>query len=204
MPRRETGRRTKLFGGRDAAPRRPDGAARRPHQGKRRILSCAPGNHAHLFLLAFTGFSGSFMESAAGHRAAFRELAPEPALPAAGQFSCQLEDSTSPRPSSIRLRRAYGGQGRGRMVCRHTVKPLTALAGQPIVNPWPTMAIPSPIRWERVRVRAIVIHKTKISGEARPHHAFSSIRLKRGVKCQLWSCSCGLFRSLLRQKPYRK
>ena len=32
---------TKFFGGRDAALRRPDGAARRPYQGKRRILSCA-------------------------------------------------------------------------------------------------------------------------------------------------------------------
>ena len=32
---------TKFFGGRDGALRRPDGAARRPYQGRRRILSCA-------------------------------------------------------------------------------------------------------------------------------------------------------------------
>ena len=32
-------RTTKFFGGKDAALRRPDGAARRPYQGRRRILS---------------------------------------------------------------------------------------------------------------------------------------------------------------------
>ncbi len=36
------GRTTKFFGGRDAALRRSDGAARRPYEGKRRILSCTP------------------------------------------------------------------------------------------------------------------------------------------------------------------
>jgi hypothetical protein len=31
---------TKIFGGWDAAVRRPDGSASRPYHGKRRILSC--------------------------------------------------------------------------------------------------------------------------------------------------------------------
>ena len=47
-------RTTKFFGGRGAALRRPDGAARRPYQGKRRILSCTPANC--LFLILFILF----------------------------------------------------------------------------------------------------------------------------------------------------
>ena len=49
------GGRTKFFGGRGVALRRPDGSASRPYHGKRRILSCAQWGLA--FCLAFSSLA---------------------------------------------------------------------------------------------------------------------------------------------------
>src|ERR1035441_1757804 len=79
----------------------------------------------------------------------------------------------TPALSSIRLRRAYGGQGRGRTIRRLGEKPATALVGQRPFNRWRTIAIPSPIRWERARVRASI----------NPQQILAKWRDAAGVQC---------------------
>ena len=85
------GRTTKLFEGRDAALRRPDGAARRPYQGKRRILSC-------------TLRAGSGQNSSNSFPGSIRAPA------------CRGRRPRRPFPSQIRLRRI--AQSLGAFNCR--------------------------------------------------------------------------------------